>query len=86
MIDFRKAWLYGNDEAIGQAIREAIAESNGTLKREDLFITGKVWNTFHSREGVRKNLEDTLTKMGTSYLDLYLIHWPMGFKVFIVNT
>lgn len=80
------AWLYNNEEAVGQAIREAIAESNGELKREDLFVVSKVWNTFHSRDLVKQIFNKTLTDLGLDYLDLYLLHWPMGFKVsFIIR-
>ena len=69
------AWLYGNEDTIGQAIKEAIAESNGKLKREDLFLVSKVWNTHHSRDLVRKCLNDTLSKLAVDYIDLYLVHW-----------
>jgi diketogulonate reductase-like aldo/keto reductase len=75
------AWLYGNEDVIGRAVKEAIAESNGTLKREDLFIVSKVWNTHHTRDLVRQCLNETLTSLGLDYVDLYLVHWPMGFKV-----
>jgi diketogulonate reductase-like aldo/keto reductase len=77
---FDPAWLYGNEDAIGQAIKEAIAESNNQLKREDLFIVSKVWNTHHSRELVRKCLNETLNNLGTDYIDLYLIHWPVSIQ------
>lgn len=77
--------MYSNDEAVGQAIRESIEESNGALKREDFFVVGKAWNTFHSRENLRKHLEDTLATLGIGYFDLYLIHWPMGFKVLLIS-
>ena len=41
----------------------------------------KNWNTFHSKEGVKKSLDECLERFGFDYLDLFLIHWPMGFKV-----
>ena len=75
------AWLYGNEDVIGRTLKEAIAESNGSLKREDLFIVSKVWNTHHSRDLVRQCLTETLTNLQLDYIDLYLVHWPMGFKV-----
>ncbi len=66
------ASVYGNEIQIGQALREALAD--GTLKREQLWITSKVWNDMHSRvaQACRKSLQD----LGLEYLDLYLVHWP----------
>ena len=78
---FDCAYVYENEQYIGQILRDAIEESNGALKREDLFITSKCWNLFHSPEAVAQHLDDCLKKFGFDYLDLYLIHWPMGFKV-----
>lgn len=75
------AWLYGNEALIGRAIKEAIAESNGALKREDIFLVGKVWNSFHSKDQVEVSLNLTLKDLQIDYIDLLLIHWPMGFKV-----
>lgn len=83
---FDLAWLYDNEDVVGRALKEAIDESNGSLKREDLFLVGKVWNTFHSKEQVEVCLNTTLTNLQVDYIDLYLIHWPMGFKVFIYNN
>ena len=82
---FDCAWLYNNEAVIGQAIKEAIMESNGALKRQDIFLTSKVWNTHHSRALVRENLDETLKNLDVDYIDLYLVHWPMGFKV-ILNS
>lgn len=75
---FDCAWLYGNEKEVGNAIQAKIAE--GIIKREDLFITSKVWNTHHSKEKVCKSIHETLKDLQTNYIDLYLIHWPMGFK------
>ena len=78
---FDCAYIYFNEQHIGKGIRESIAESNGKLKREDFFIVSKCWNTCHSKAKVGKCLEGILERLGLEYLDLYLIHWPMGFKV-----
>lgn len=77
---FDCAHIYNNEQHIGKAIRESIAESNGLLKRQDFFITSKCWNTFHSKNKVHLCLDQILQRLGLDYLDLYLVHWPMGFK------
>jgi len=66
---------------IGRGLKEAIAESEGTLKREDFFIVGKIWNSFHSEDQVEVCLNKSLEDLQIDYIDLLLIHWPMGFKV-----
>lgn len=72
------AYVYGNEKEVGEALKEAFA--SGDLKREDVFITSKCWNTFHSREKVTEAINISLANLGLEYLDLYLIHWPMGYK------
>ena len=75
------AYIYFNEQHIGKAINESIQESNNKLSRQDFFIVSKCWNTFHSRAKVPQCLDISLKNLGLSYLDLYLIHWPFGFKV-----
>lgn len=75
---FDCAHIYFNEEQVGQGIRESIAESNGALTRADFFITSKNWNTFHSKAGVEKSLKEVLERLQMDYVDLFLMHWPMG--------
>ena len=69
--------LYGNQAAIGNSISKAI-QSN-ICKREELFITSKLWNTDHHPSRVETALKATLQQLKVQYLDLYLIHTPAAF-------
>ena len=64
------AQVYGNEASVGKAIRLS------GVKREDLFITTKLWNTNHSYELTKRSFEESMDKLGLDYLDLFLIHWP----------
>ncbi|GIY61833.1 aldo-keto reductase family 1 member B1, partial [Caerostris extrusa] len=77
------ALAYQNEIEVGQAIKEKIEDK--TIKREDLFVTSKLWNTFHRKEKVSECLQLSLGALGLDYLDLYLIHWPIAYKGRPVN-
>ncbi|ANS76575.1 glyoxal reductase [Paenibacillus yonginensis] len=68
------AAIYGNEQGVGNGIRQGL-EAAG-LKREDLFVTSKVWNADLGFEETLAAFEVSLNKLGLEYLDLYLIHWP----------
>lgn len=74
---FDTAFLYGNEREVGQAIREKIEE--GAVKREDIFIVTKLWNTHHEPEKVEKACRVSCDNLGLGYIDLYLMHYPTGF-------
>ncbi len=65
---------YGNEPAVGKGIARALA---GDVSREDLWITSKLWNTYHHPEHVRAACERSLQDLGVDELDLYLIHFPV---------
>lgn len=68
------AAIYGNEEGVGEGIRQGLKEAG--LRREDVFVTSKVWNADLGYEETLKAFDTSLEKLGLDYLDLYLIHWP----------
>jgi D-xylose reductase len=67
---------YGNEVEVGQGIKRAI--SDGLCSREDLWVTSKLWNTFHKKEHVEPAMRRSLKDLQLDYVDLYLIHFPIA--------
>jgi len=65
------AAIYGNEGEVGEGLKAS------GVDRKEVFITSKLWNAFHAGADVEDACKDTLAKLGTDYLDLYLIHWPI---------
>ncbi|MDF0706824.1 aldo/keto reductase [Flagellimonas okinawensis] len=66
------ASIYNNEEGVGQGIRES------NVDRRDVFLVSKVWNTDQGYDSTLKAFDASLERLGTDYLDLYLVHWPKG--------
>jgi D-xylose reductase len=75
---FDGACDYGNEVECGQGVARAIKE--GLVKREELFIVSKLWNTFHDGERVEPIVKKQLADWGLEYFDLYLIHFPVALE------
>mgnify|MGYP001313140425 FL=1 len=69
---------YGNESFVGQGIASAIKA--GLCIRDDLWVTGKLWNTYHEPQHVRSACEKTLNDLGLEQLDLFLIHFPIALE------
>ena len=69
---------YGNEAEVGNGLQQVF--KSGKVTREDLWITSKLWNTYHRPEHVQPALERTLSDLQLNYLDLYLVHFPIAQK------
>ncbi|KAL2813790.1 NADP-dependent oxidoreductase domain-containing protein [Aspergillus cavernicola] len=75
---FDGACDYGNEVESGQGVARAIKE--GIVKREDLFIVSKLWNSFHDGDRVEPICRKQLADWGVDYFDLYIVHFPISLK------
>ena len=75
---------YGNEIEIGEGIARAI--SDGLVTRQELWITSKLWNTFHAPEHVELGARKSLDDLGLDYLDLYLVHFPIALEFVPIET
>ncbi|CAJ0926443.1 unnamed protein product, partial [Mesorhabditis belari] len=71
------AHVYGNQKEIGEVFAKVF---DGQLQRSDVFVTSKIWNTFHSYEKAKEAVDIILGELQLDYVDLMLIHWPMGYE------
>jgi len=67
---------YGNEREAGEGVRRALAE--GIVKRDELFITSKLWNTFHTHDHAKAATKMQLELWGLDYFDLFLVHFPIA--------
>ena len=81
---FDSAADYGNEIETGHGIAQAISE--GLVTREELWITSKLWNTFHAPEHVEEACQKSLSDLGLEQFDLYLIHFPIALQYVPIET
>ncbi|KAM9823889.1 aldo-keto reductase family 1 member B1-like [Neosynchiropus ocellatus] len=72
------AYVYQNEKEIGAGVQAMIQK--GVVKREELYLVSKLWSTCHLPSLVRKSCERSLSDLGLEYLNLYIMHFPMGMK------
>jgi len=69
------AAIYYNEGGVGKAVQDS------NVERSDIFITTKLWNDRHGYDEAIKAFEESLNRLQMDYVDLYLIHWPVGGKI-----
>jgi diketogulonate reductase-like aldo/keto reductase len=74
------AMMYGNEEGVGQAVRDS------GLARDDVFVTTKLWNSDHGYDSALAAFDASCDRLGLEYVDLYLIHWPVPARDLYVDT
>ena len=74
------AAIYGNEEGVGKAVTAS------GIRREDLFVTTKLWNSDQGYDSTLRAFDTSLDKLGLEYVDLYLIHWPLPARGTFVET
>ena len=83
---FDCAHVYGNEKEIGKAFNDAIFGEQKLVTRDELFITGKLWNSDHGTDIVSTACDYSLNNLGIDYFDLYLIHFPIAWKHTGIDT
>ncbi len=68
------AVIYANEEEVGRAIADS------GVPRDEIFLTTKTWNTAHTKEAASQMLKESLSRLGTDYVDLLLVHWPGSYE------
>lgn len=81
---FDSAADYANEAEAGEGLAQAMAQ--GLVSRDDLWVTSKLWNTFHAPEHVEEACRKTLDDLRLDYLDLYLIHFPIALEYIPIET
>ncbi len=69
------ASMYRNETEVGTALRRAIDE--GVVRREDVFVTTKLWNSDHGYDEALRAFDASFRRLGLDYIDLFLLHWPV---------
>ncbi|MEP3225737.1 MAG: aldo/keto reductase [Parasphingorhabdus sp.] len=75
---------YGNEQQVGDGLKAAFDQ--GLVAREDLWITSKLWNSYHHPDHVEAACQKSMTDLGLDYLDLYLIHFPIALAYVPIET
>lgn len=81
-----EAWVYMNEQEVGQALLEKLGTEDGRIPRSEVFITSKLWNNFHRPEKVEEGCRESLEALKLDYLDLYLIHFPVCFQPDVIEA